>query len=129
MKEQDKVLFAKLLIKITVVMILISFALKLLGFNFFEADESNKLFLLIANIMDNYKRYEIKLFFNIIFLLIQSFVFFRLSCKNQNKNTYYISSILITIITIFSQKLLYNFLWDTYPHSVQSIYAIYTFIL
>ena len=116
MKEKDKLLFAKLLLKITLVMILVSVGLKLLGFNYFEADQNNKIFLFIANIADyefsifGYKDNHIKGILIILMMFIQAFIIFRLSCKNKNMKVYYFTALLFTAVGLFTQIFIYDIL-------------------
>lgn len=122
--EKDKILIAKLILKITSIMIIISIGLKLLGFDFFEADSSNKMLLIISNFIDNFK---IKPLFNFVILLVQAFIFFQLSCKNKNRKTYYASTILTVIFTITSQLLIYDFFWVNNQQLAAIIYYAVSF--
>lgn len=128
-KEKDKVIFAKLILKITVIMIIVSVGLKLLGFNLFEADYSNKVLLFLTNIINKYEKYASRGILNIFLLLIQSFIFFRLSCRNTNKKVYYISAVLITILTIVSQLIMYDYLWIYNQQLASNVYFIFSFLL
>jgi len=98
--EEDKVTFAKLLVKITFIMLCISVGIKLLGFNIFDANQSNKILLFISTIIYNYNLIHIV---NFLLLFIQTFIILRISCKNDNRKIYYITTCICVIITLFTQ--------------------------
>ena len=131
MKEKDKVMFAKLLLKITIIMILVSTIIKLFGFNLFEADYSNKLFLFLSNTIDKYggEEHYIRGILNYFLLVVQAFIILRLSCKNKNRRIYYISALSITLVGLFSQIFIYERLWESNPQLVSNIRFVLEFLL
>lgn len=104
MKNEEKVLISKLLLKITFISLCISIGLKLLGLNIFEADNSNKLLSNFSNFIESY---NLRLFLDFILLLFQTFLIFKLSCKNKNNETYYIATIVSALAAILSQYFLF----------------------
>lgn len=128
MNEKDKVIIAKLLLKITFIMIVISVGFKMLGFNWFDADYSNKILVGFSNFINNYRFYQSRAIINFILLFIQSFIFFKLSCKNKNKKTYVISSFMLIIITLIFQILLTDFVYPTNENLANLLYSIFSLI-
>lgn len=99
-KEKDKVIFAKLLIKITFVMVCISSAIKLLGFNIFNANHSNQILSFISKFIYKYQLLHIV---NFLLLIIQTYIFLKIACKNSNKKVYYIATVVLSLICIITQ--------------------------
>jgi hypothetical protein len=124
--EKDKVLIAKLLLKITFIMIIISFFLKLLGFNFFDADTSNKILLWISDFIYYFNLYYIISF---IIIFVQTFIFLRLSCKNKNLKIYFISSIILTLFNIITQLLIHNYLSPKTQNMYSFIFSVFSLII
>ena len=126
MKNNEKILIAKSLLKITFIMLCISTALKLLGLNIFDVDRGNKILLFISKFIS---KYNLSMTIDFLLLLIQAYIFFRISCQNQNKKIYYISAVLITALTIIFQNLIYfNFYLGGSQISL-IIYFLFTFVL
>ncbi|MFI3307726.1 MAG: accessory gene regulator B family protein [Mycoplasmatota bacterium] len=128
MNEKDKVIIAKLLLKITFIMIVISVGFKMLGFNWFDADYSNKILVGFSNFINNYRFYQSRAIINFILLFIQSFIFFKLSCKNKNKKIYVISSFMLITIALIFQILLTDFVYPTNENLANLLYSIFSLI-
>ena len=123
--EKDKVVFAKLLVKITFVMLCISVGIKLLGFNLFGANQSNKMLYFISTVIYNYHLLHIV---NFLLLFIQTFIVFRLSCVNKNRKIYFISTIITTMIILLAQIfVLSKYLANSQLSGI--IYFLFTFSL
>lgn len=125
MKERDRIVFAKLLLKITFVMLCISVGLRLLGFNFFEEDMSNKLLIAISNFID---KYNLIIIINFLLLFGQAFIIFRLSCKNKNMKIYYVTSILVPLITLFFQHFIITGFFSDSPIG-STLYFVFSFLI
>ncbi len=118
MKEQDKVLIAKLILKITIIMTFVSVAIKLMGFNLFDADYENAILQGLTNFILNFKVIQLKTIINFAFLFIQAIVFIELSCKKKTMRNIMIVATLQTFSilmvqyylnsTIYLNPLLYN---------------------
>ena len=126
MEDKSKILIAKLILKITFIMIIISVSLKLLGFNYFEADYNNQILLTLSNILDKLKG---KPFFNIILLFTQTYIILRLACKNKHIKLYYFASFSTSIICIWGQVLIYDYFWINNPTMASIIYSIFSFLI
>ncbi len=126
MKINDKVLMAKLLLKITFTMMIISVFLKILGFNLFEADYENGLLQFLSNFIDNTK---IKPILNFLILYIQTFVIFKLSCINISKYIYIYSSLVIVVLGILFQLVLYDYVFVNNQDLAYNIYNIFSFLI
>lgn len=124
MKETDKILILKVLLKATFIMICVSLGLKLLGLNILEAERDNRILLYISKILENNP--FIEFVFGCFLLVVQHYIFFRLCCKNKNIKTYYLATILYVITLISGQRLLYNFFNQ---NQVMIVYGIYSFVL
>lgn len=124
-QEKDKVIFAKLLIKITFVMICISAFIKILGFNIFDANRSNQILLLISQII--YK-YQLLYVINFLLLFIQTYIFLKIVCKNDNKKVYYIFAFLLSLIGIFTQTQ-YISKYFVNSQSANLFYFIFSFLI
>ena len=86
MKDNDKILILKLLLKATFVLLVISVFLKLLGLNVFGIDYSNNLLNKIAS----YLSYtNIKIALDFFLLVTQNFIFFRLATKTNKIHNYF----------------------------------------
>jgi hypothetical protein len=101
MKEKDKILILKTLLNATFVMICISVILKLLGFNVFGVDTTNRILINITNFIRNNK---LDLILDFLLLFFQTYIFFKLTCLNTSKGIYYISSVVCTLFNLIFQK-------------------------
>src|SRR5574344_1639333 len=126
MKENDKVLISKLLLKATFVLLVISVFLKLCGLNVFGADTSNAVLISISNFID---KYYLKYPLDWLLLFIQYFLFFKLSCNNCDNVRYIICSLTCTVLTSFIQFLLYGIYINLNDFIVNIIYSTFTIIL
>ncbi len=125
MIEKDKVIIAKLVLKITLIMIIVSAFIKLLGFNLFEANYQNSILNFIEPIFSNS---NVKGIFNGILLFLQTFVIFRIHCKKINFNSLLIIVIFITLFTIFSQILIYDLYYTSENYNLyNTIYNLFSF--
>src|SRR5574344_1771791 len=105
MKENDKVLISKLLLKATFVLLVISVFLKLCGLNVFGADTSNAVLISISNFID---KYNLKNPLDWLLLFLQFYLIYRIVCKNKRTKYYIIYAIIAVIIISFGQLLIYG---------------------
>lgn len=122
--ETEKILIMKSLLKITFIMICVSFVLKILGLDVFAADKSNKALILICNFID---KANLKVILDLIMLMLQSYIFLRLSCNNKNITVYYITAIIASVIALFSQYIIFSKLNLNNPSVETFIYFIFSF--
>ena len=87
MKENDKVLVLKLLLKATFVLLSMSVILKLLGLNIFGADTSNAILISISNFID---RFHLKNPIDWCLLFIQYYLYFKIVCTSKDSKSYVI---------------------------------------
>ena len=104
MKEKDKILILKLLLKATFVLLFVSIFLKILGLNVFGVDTSNAILVNISNFLE---KYYLRNVIDWILLFIQYFIFFKLCCKSGDKKIIF-ASILATIITSLIQLYIFG---------------------
>lgn len=105
MKDNDKILILKLLLKATFVLLVISVFLKLLGLNVFGIDYSNNLLNKIAS----YLSYtNIKIALDFFLLVTQNFIFFRLATKTNKIQSVFYCSLITSILTLISQLFFYK---------------------
>lgn len=126
MKENEKILILKTLLKVTFIMIFISVGLKLLGLNIFEADRNNKILLNISTFIE---KNNLKNIIDCLLLLVQNFIVFRLCCKNKNIKVYYVAAIIATLITLLSQFLLFGIGEAKNTSLAGLLYYICTFLI
>ena len=105
MKENDKVLILKLLLKATFILLAISVMLKLLGLNAFGANTSNKILIDISDFID---KYYLKNIIDCSLLIVHYFIFFKLICKNKNNLIIFIFTIISLILTIILQYIFFG---------------------
>ena len=124
MKENEKILISKSILKVTFIMMSISLLLKLLGLNVMKAEVNSNVLLFVSNILLNIK---IEIVYAFILLFIQQFILFKLCCFNKSTKIYYIASLIFSIITLIFQYIIYNsklseqiLIWS---------YFIFTFLL
>src|SRR5574344_364208 len=96
MKEKDKILILKLLLKATFVLLFVSLFLKILGLNVFGVNTSNAILVNISNLLDNSC---LKNIIDCSLLFIQNFLFYKLTCKNNNNKIYVIFTFFSVILT------------------------------
>ena len=100
MKENDKILISKLLLKATFVLLVISVFLKLCGLNVFGADTGNAVLVGISNFID---KYYLKNIIDVCSLIMQYYLFYRITCNNKNSLKYLAPTIISVLITCVLQ--------------------------
>jgi accessory gene regulator protein AgrB len=126
MEENDKVLILKLLLKATFVLLFISVALKLLGLNVFGINDN---YVIINTISDFLDSTHLNNLLCLILIYIQSYLIFRIICKNQNRNIYFFTSLIATTINIAIQYIVFN-LESSYSHiTLNILYFILSYLL
>lgn len=125
MKEKEKILIAKSLLKVTFIMICISAGLKLLGLNIFEADRDNKILLWIGIILENNK--YIDLGYSFLLSIIQNYIILRISTDNKGRKIHYLAAIIITFLAYFLQWYM-NVQLNLVESQSSMIYFIYSFL-
>ena len=123
MKENDKVLILKLLLKATFVLLSISVVLKLLGLNIFGADTSNAILINISNFID---KYYLKNPIDWFLLFIQYYLYFKLVCINKDNKNYLIAAFISMAITSIIQMTLYGIYSNTNEELTNFIYSCVT---
>src|SRR5574344_1162579 len=108
MKENDKVLISKLLLKATFVLLVISVFLKLCGLNVFGADTSNAVLISISNFID---KYNLKNPLDLCLLFIQIFLIYKIICKSKNIKSFIVYSSITTITIYLSQHIIFDILF------------------
>lgn len=123
MKEKDKILILKLLLKATFVLLFVSLFLKILGLNIFGVDTSNAILVNISNFLDNSL---LKFILDFILLIVQNFLFFKLCTKSNGIKKQLFFSIILSILIILLQRFLY-YLNNMTIYSI--VYYCITFVL
>lgn len=105
MKDNDKILILKLLLKATFVLLVISVFLKLLGLNVFGIDTSNVILINLSNFIE---KYYLKNIIDWMLLFTHYFIFFKLcsDCRSEIKFIFY--SFLASSLTLIFQFSLYG---------------------
>ena len=124
MKENDKVLISKLLLKATFVLLVISVFLKLCGLNVFGADTGNTVLISISNFID---KFHLKIILDLILLIISYYIFFSLTTINKNQKLIFIVSIIISFLTTAVQNIIFKYL--PYKYNQNALYFIFTLII
>ena len=104
MKNENKVIVAKLLLKTTFIMLWISVFLKLAGLEAFDADVNNKILLSISQFID---KLELGALIKIISIYFQYYVIYAIISLNKNYIVIAISSIISSILYTFAHRVLY----------------------
>ncbi len=124
--EKEKLLLVKSLLKVTTILISISAILKFLGLDIFGAESSNKILSPIMNFLDTK---NLTFFVSQIFIFIEYFIIFRLSCKNKNTKIYYLAALSTTLYTAIIQYYMFNVLKLFNSPWGRSIYLFITLLL
>ena len=124
-KDKDKLIIAKLLLKITVIMLIISVCLKLVGFNLFETNYNSALLDLITKVIDTPLK---KGLMDSFLLFIQYFVILKISCLNKKSMPYFIISVLFSAASIITQVLLFDFVYGVNPNLANILYFSSSFL-
>lgn len=122
MKEKEKVLILKSILKITILMVTISAILKLFGFNFFKLDANNKI---MSGLCVFLKKYHLINILKIILLIIENYIMFKFACKNTNTKTYWFAAITISLLNFLSQV----FIFEKIGHNFYTISMMILFIV
>lgn len=126
MKENDKVLILKLLLKATFVLLSISVILKLLGLNIFGADTSNAILIDISDFID---KYSLKNPIDWLLLLIQYYLYFKLVCNDTNNKTCFLAAIIAMALTSIIQLLLFGIYSNSNIGLINTIYSLVTIFI
>ena len=124
-KDKDKLIIAKLLLKITIIMLIISVCLKLVGFNLFKTNHNNALLDLITKVIDTPLK---KGLMDSFLLFIQYFVILKISCLNKKSMSYFIISVLFSAASIITQVLLFDFVYGVNPKLANILYFSSSFL-
>lgn len=122
MKNENKTLLLKTIVKVSTIMIFVSVVLKFCGLNYFNFDTENEIITGLSNFLLEFKLDNIA---GYIFMIIDVFIMLSLSCKNDKNYKYLIGAILCATINTASQ--LFIFLESDY--SLYSIVSFITFIV
>lgn len=105
MKQNDKEILAKMLLKVTFIMLCISVFLKLLGMDLLVIDPNDTL---LSKICDITFDYHINKVLCVIFVFLQTYIFLKISCVNEKNFIYFFISLFFTFLLISIQFILYN---------------------
>ncbi len=125
MKEKDKVLIAKLILKITIIMTIVSVFIKLLGFDLFEADYSNKILLWFSNLVDNN---FVSGLFSILLIFIQLYIIYRITTKNSCIKTHLLVTSISTLIIVLTQIYIFDYMLTSKSNLISILYAVISLI-
>ena len=104
MTDKDKVLVVSSILKVTIIMIIISVFLKLLGLDFFALERNNEILNWVSYYLEKCRLNYIISFFT---LCVNYYVLFRLICKNGKWN-YLVTAFIVALVNIIAQISLFS---------------------
>lgn len=125
MNENERILIAKSILRITFILTWISLFLKFAGIDIVSLETENLVnFHLLNKIFNNVL---VQISYGFLLIYIQQYILFRLSCKNKNMKIYKYSTLIYTCLTLIFQ-------YTTYKYNLLSntngiFYFLYTYTL